>query len=412
MPRRHTSGRPVELARDHARPRTVPAPTTKQLETHLQLLLYPVAFGLRDRYRALGHRERILSLPVMVGILVTLVWRQIASISELQRVLARESLLWVEPTEISQQALSARLDALPAELFAQVWHDLVPALQQRAAQRPTAHAALLTEVAPHFDRVWILDSSRLEAVFKKSGALRGVSQTVLGGTLTTVLDLASHLPVHLWLDASPTKNDRRILDTVVPLVPERTILLLDRGFSRFSFFDALTETGSVLVSQWGNHWVYDDLQTLSSCATTTDQIVRVGKYRSSRCHHPVRRIGRKDAQGVWHYWITTELDPRRLPPRPGDCPECPALAHRRGVSAVQAAPEPELSVGQQRQCHCPAGLDHGAAVRGAGRSVRGGGHGAGGATGADFHGDALPQSVSLCRSGAAGRVPRLPCLGG
>ena len=146
----------------------------------------------------------------------------------------------------------------------------------------------------------------------KSGALRGVSTTVLGGTLTSVLDLASHLPVHLWLDASTKTNDRALLDTVAPRVPERTILLLDRGFSRFSFFDTLTDSGSVLISQWGNHWVFDELQLLSARATETDQIVQLGKYRSSRCRHPVRRIGRKDAAGRWHYWITTELDPTRL----------------------------------------------------------------------------------------------------
>lgn len=312
MPRRHKSGRPVELERDHARPRTVPAPTTQQMDAHLQLLLYPAVFGLRDRYRGMGYRERILSLPIMVGILLSLVWRQIASVSELQRVLAREQLLWVAPTEISQQALSARLDALPAELFALLWGEVLPSLQQRAAQRATAHAPLLAEVAAHADRVWVLDSSRLEAVFKKSGALRGVSATVLGGTLTSVLDLASHLPVHLWLDASATTNDRVLLDTVAPLVPARTILLLDRGFARFSFFDTLTESGSVLISQWGKHWVFDEVHLLSASATETDQIVQLGKYRTSRCHHPVRRIGRTDAAGRWHYWITTELDPTKL----------------------------------------------------------------------------------------------------
>jgi hypothetical protein len=312
MPRRQTPGRPVELERDHARPRTVPAPTTEQMETHLQLLLYPAVFGLRDRYRALGHRERILSLPVMVGILLSLVWRQIASVTELQRVLAREQLLWVAPTQISQQALSARLETLPAELFALLWDAVRPALQQRAAQRSLAHAPLLATVAPHFDRVWVLDSSRLEAVFKKSGALRAVSTTVLGGTLTSVLDLASHLPVHLWVDASATTNDRAILDTVVPLVPKRTIVLLDRGFARYSFFDTLTESGSVLISQWGNHWVFDEVQLLAEGATETDQIVQLGKYRSSRCRHPVRRIGRQDPSGRWHYWITTELDPTKL----------------------------------------------------------------------------------------------------
>jgi Transposase DDE domain len=261
----------------------------------------------------MGYRERILSLPVMVGILLSLVWRQIASVSELSRMLARESLVWVEPTEISQQALSARLDALPAELFALLWGELLPELQQRAAQRPTAHAALLEKLAPHYERVWVLDSSRLEAVFKKTQALRGVTSTVLGGTLTTVLDLASHLPVQVWLDDDARVNDRQILDKLAPLVPKRTILLLDRGFARYSFFDTLTESGSVLVSQWGTHWSFEVVQTHQGSPTEIDQTVRVGKYRSSRCHHAIRRIGRQDAAGVWHYWVTTELDPERLP---------------------------------------------------------------------------------------------------
>jgi hypothetical protein len=313
MPRRRNSGRPVELERDHARPRTVPAPTTKQLDTHLHLLIYPAAFGLRDRYRALGYRERILSLPVMVGILLGLVWRQIASVSELQRVLARESVVWVEPTQISQQALSARLETLPAALFALLWDELLPALQQRASRRPTVHAALLAELAPVYERVWVLDSSRLEAVFKKSGALRGVSATILGGTLTTVLDLASHLPVQVWLDDNPKVNDRQILDKLTPLVPKRTIVLLDRGVSRFSFFDALTESGSVLISQWVQHWVFTEGAVLHDSATLRDQIVQLGKYRSSRCRYPVRRIGQRDATGCWQYWITTELDPVKLP---------------------------------------------------------------------------------------------------
>lgn len=313
MPRRHNSGRPVELERDHARPRTMPAPSSKALDARLQLLIYPAAFGLRDRYRAMGYRERVLSLPVMVGILLGLVWRQIASVSELQRVLAHESVLWVDPTPISQQALSARLETLPADLFALLWQEVRPVLQQRAARRPTAHAALLGQLAPVYERVWVLDSSRLEAVFKKSGALRGVSTTVLGGTLTTVLDLASHLPVQVWLDADPDVNDRQILDKLTPLVPKRTILLLDRGFSRFSFFDTLTDSGSILISKWVNHWAFTEGPVLCERATLCDQIVQLGVYRSHQCRHPVRRIGQRDASGHWQYWITTELDPAKLP---------------------------------------------------------------------------------------------------
>lgn len=309
MPRRP---RPVALNRDHARPRTVPAPSNAQVTAHLALLLHPIVFGMRDRYRGANQRERILSLPVMTGILLGMVWRQIASVRELQRTLARESVLWVGPTAISQQAIAKRLTTLPASLFAQVWEELVPVLQQRAAQRPGYHAAVLAELAPIYERVWILDSSRLEAVFKKTKAARGTTGTVLGGTLTALLDLATHLPVQVWVDTSATVNDRRIVPDVLKTLPNRTILLLDRGFTSFWLFDQLAAQEQVLISPWGTAWAFDVVAELRTTPTLSDQLVKLGKYRSNPCHQPVRRIGRITAKGDWEYWITTELDPARL----------------------------------------------------------------------------------------------------
>lgn len=315
MPRRHRSAsdRPVALNRDHARPRTVPAPSNAQVTAHLTLLLHPIVFGMRDRYRGANKRERILSLPVMVGILLGLVWRQIASVSELQRVLARESVGWVERTVVSQQALSKRLNTLPAALFAQVWEELLPVLQQRAAQRPAAHPELLASLAPAYERVWVLDSSRLEAVFKKTKAVRDNTGTVLGGTLTVIVDLATHLPVQVWVNPSATVNDHQIVPTVLKTLPNRTILLLDRGFTSFRLFDQLAAQERGLISQWGNAWAFEVVQNLRTTPTLTDQLVKLGKYRSNPCHQPVRRIGRRTATGSWDYWITTDLDPARLP---------------------------------------------------------------------------------------------------
>ncbi|GBL12713.1 hypothetical protein MSj_04233 [Microcystis aeruginosa Sj] len=40
-------------------------------------------------------RDRLLTLPVVVALLVSLVYRQIAGLSEAVRVLKEEGLLWV-----------------------------------------------------------------------------------------------------------------------------------------------------------------------------------------------------------------------------------------------------------------------------------------------------------------------------
>ena len=314
MPRKRSSHyRPVELNRDHARSRSVPAPSNAQFNAHLDLLLHPIVFGMRDRYRGAHKRERILSLPVMVGMLLSLVWRQIASVRELQRVLARESLVWVEPTIVSQQAIAKRLTTLPASLFAQVWQDLEPVLQQRAARRPGFHPELMASLAPCYERIWVLDSSRLEAIFKQSKAVRDTKGTVLGGTLTAVLDLASHLPVRVWVEPSATVNDHGIVSTVLETLPNRTIVLLDRGFTSFALFDQLAGQERVLISPWGTTWAFDELAVVRATPTLSDQVVELGKYRSNPCRSPVRRIGRRTAKGSWDYWITTELDAQRLP---------------------------------------------------------------------------------------------------
>lgn len=313
MPRKNPALRyPVIHQRDHARPRTVPAPTTEAFDAQVTLLVYPVALGLWDRLRGQGYRERVLTLPVMVGILLSLVWRQMPSLSELKRVLGHEPLLWVAPTTVSQQAISQRLETLPAHVFAELWAQVTPQLQERARQRPAAHAPILAELDPGYARVWVLDSSRLEAVFKKSKAARLQDGRQLGGTLTTVLDLGSHLPVHAWVDPSPTVNDRLILPNVRERTPPGTILVLDRGYNSFAQFAAISEQGSTVVGRWTANWRAEVVQTISSAPGRLDQIVRVGPYRSSPGRHPLRRIGRYD-HGQWHWWVTTELDAQRLP---------------------------------------------------------------------------------------------------
>ncbi|MEO0013403.1 MAG: hypothetical protein RLZZ535_1792, partial [Cyanobacteriota bacterium] len=43
-------------------------------------------------------RERILGLPLMLAAVLTLVWPQVPSARELNRMLARENLLWTKAT--------------------------------------------------------------------------------------------------------------------------------------------------------------------------------------------------------------------------------------------------------------------------------------------------------------------------
>ncbi|MBE9170653.1 hypothetical protein IQ238_25090 [Pleurocapsales cyanobacterium LEGE 06147] len=79
----------------------------------------------------MSYARNLLSLPLMLAAVLTMVWRQVPSARELNRMLARENLLWAKATQVSQQALSQRLLSFPASMFEKVLTDLLVQLNQR-----------------------------------------------------------------------------------------------------------------------------------------------------------------------------------------------------------------------------------------------------------------------------------------
>ena len=76
------------------------------IAAQLEQLVTPAVLAQEKYYRQLGMRDRILNLPLMVAAVLTLIWRDVAGVRELSRILAREGFLWCEPAQVSQQALS------------------------------------------------------------------------------------------------------------------------------------------------------------------------------------------------------------------------------------------------------------------------------------------------------------------
>ena len=116
---------------DHIRDRNLPAPESEAIAKRLQELLTPLVYHQLNNYQQMGLRARILGLPLMVAAVLTLIWRQVPSVRELSRMLAREDLLWCNAVKVSQQALSKRCLEFPAVLFEQVMMELLPQLRAR-----------------------------------------------------------------------------------------------------------------------------------------------------------------------------------------------------------------------------------------------------------------------------------------
>src|SRR5438105_4930341 len=128
---RHT--RAIQRDRTKRPPVSPPDP---EVEARLTELIHPLTLGQVAHYHDLGLRERVLSLPVMVALVLSMIWRQVGSVTTLMHLLHREGLLWTAPVRVSQQALSLRLRVFPAALFHQVLDDLLPQMQGRWQARP------------------------------------------------------------------------------------------------------------------------------------------------------------------------------------------------------------------------------------------------------------------------------------
>ena len=105
---------------------------TAEVEALFHSLVQPLTLLQCDLFRQMGLRERTLTLPVMMALLLSAVWRQIAAVNELARLIRNEAVLWEEPKRVSQQALAERFNTLPAILFLNVLNLLLPLMRSSA----------------------------------------------------------------------------------------------------------------------------------------------------------------------------------------------------------------------------------------------------------------------------------------
>lgn len=110
-------------------------PPVAAVEERLTEVIHPATYAQIAHCQRLGLRERLLTLPVMVALTLSMIWRQIGSVRELVRVLGREGLLWTGELHVSRQALSLRLLTFPAELFTRVLDDVLVTMHGRWQQR-------------------------------------------------------------------------------------------------------------------------------------------------------------------------------------------------------------------------------------------------------------------------------------
>ena len=301
---RHTRA----IARDRSK-RTPVAPPAAEIEARLTALIHPLTLGQVAHYHALGLRQRVLSRPVMVALVLSMIWRQVGSAAPLVRLLHHEGLLWTAPVQVSQQALSERLRAFPADLFRRVLEDLLPPLQARWAER---HRPLPPEVAwarERYTAVLAADGSTLDALLRQVGLLRDREDTPLAGRMTALLDLCSRLPRGLWYDADAQAHDQRAWPQILAALPAGALLVFDLGYTNFGIFARLTLAHVTFVTRAQSNLAFQVVRVLRQSGQVQDALVWSGRGAERQQMRLISVL----YQGVWQRYLTNELDPLRLP---------------------------------------------------------------------------------------------------
>ena len=197
MAHKHTRSRPHAEFRHRSQ---IPMPAVEEVEQRLMDVLSPSLLAPRQLerrdprppHRLIRMRQRLLTLPVIVAIMMSLVWRRVPSIAEVQKVLAREGLLGMAPLQVSPQAITKRLAVLPATVMGQLLAEVCARLQAQVP--PTVPPPRWAPVRERFSLIALVDGSTLEALRKKTQVLREREGLVLGGKMMVMVEAFSHRP--------------------------------------------------------------------------------------------------------------------------------------------------------------------------------------------------------------------------
>jgi hypothetical protein len=315
----HKQSRPRPHA-DFRHRSQIPLPAMEDVEHRLMDVLSPALLAPRQLerrdpqqpQRLIRMRQRLLTLPVIVAIVVSLVWRRVPSIAEVQKILAREGVLGVAPLTVSPQAITKRLDVLPAAVMGQLFAEVCARLQTPLPP-PLPHPSW-APVWAHFPLIAIVDGSTLEALRNKTAVLRERTGRVLAGKMMVMVEAFSHRPWWQYYTADALANDQRFAAEILAAIPPGGLLVFDLGFFSVLWFDDFTAAAKCFVTRMREKTAYRTIQELSCGPYHREEIIQVGQYRSKPCQHPLRMVSVR-WQGTWYRYLTNVLDPQVLSAR-------------------------------------------------------------------------------------------------
>ena len=282
--------------------RQLPVPSQQQLVTYVSQRSLALAPSGQRR----GRPAQLSTLHMCLGIVLAGL-EGFGSQLQLWRRLCLEPMGPFAPVHVVDQAVYNRLERAAGAMrafFEQVsgWMaEQLVGLEDRT-------------LAPWASQVLALDESTLDVVGRWLPELRTVlpgDPRLLAGRISALFDLRwqQWVRVEVWQEA--VGNCKQQARLMLEGLQVGTLLLFDRGYLSFPWFDELSERGVWWISRYANHASMQVRHILYQGDGVLDAIVWLGRYRADRAKYPVRLV-QFYHHGRLHRYLTNVLDPQQL----------------------------------------------------------------------------------------------------
>lgn len=257
--------------------------------------------------RSAGRPEEISSGQLWLGLLLCLL-RGLRHQRDLWRLISWEGFWHFRPTPVCDQAISKRLAQEGLGALEQLWLGLSRLLEQRLA--PYAQ----TTLAPFAKGVYALDETILDPVARLLAPLRALPKgdpSLLPGKIAALFDVR----LQQWRDfrflPDAAENCKVHAQELLRTVAVGSLLLFDRGYFSFPWFDRLSRQGYWWISRWRERTRYSVIPVYYQHGELFDGLIWLGATRDQAAC-AVRLVQFRLGHTLYRY-LTNVQDPLTLP---------------------------------------------------------------------------------------------------
>jgi hypothetical protein len=130
-----------------------------------------------------------------------------------------------------------------------------------------------------------------------------------------VMDLVTRLPVAIWFLENPRASDTRFEDNLLKIASPQTLLLIDRGFYHFQFWQTLIERGVNFITRIKINATIKHQQVFTDSYGLRDRLIEIGSGTKKTPFVTLRLIEIRKGK-VWRsygaFWVRIFLPKSRL----------------------------------------------------------------------------------------------------